>query len=66
MPYSGVTKSPPWAQRPALNRATGETIPALAHLRAGEAEDLGDDPELEGAEAVVEEGDDEGGQTCLA
>ncbi len=48
------------AKRSFLDRAAREPIPALAHLGPRQAEDLGDDAELEGAEPVVEKRDDEG------
>jgi hypothetical protein len=41
------------AQRTGLDGSAGKAIPAGAHLGARQAEDLGSDGELEGAQAVV-------------
>ena len=47
-------------QRTIIDRTTGKPIPACAHLRASETEYLGDDPELERAQAVIEQRNDQG------
>ena len=47
------------AERPRLDGATGVTVPALAHLGPRQPEDLGDNAEFEGAETIIDKGDDE-------
>ncbi len=53
-------EAPMRAQRAVLDRATGEAIPSIAHLGPGQAEHLRHNPELEGAQALVEQRDSEG------
>ena len=52
-------EAPVGSERPPLDAAAGEAIPPLPHLGAGKTENLRDDAEFEGAEAIVKESDDE-------
>lgn len=56
--YQGETAMGP--QRTVIDRATGKPVPVWSHLWPRKAENLGNDPELERAQAIVKQRNDKG------